>query len=75
MAAMAWQFRAGNVAQKKWLGGLDMSEIHIKNNMEKLVYLLLYGHIWAIYWYIHGFGFQHDPTTQQWFLDVSCVNV
>ena len=47
----------------------------ILKNMDKLVYLLLYGHIWAIYWYIHGFGFQHDPTTQQWFLDVSCVNV
>jgi len=36
---------------------------------------ILYGHIWTIYWYIHGFGFQHDPTTQQRFLDVSCVNV
>lgn len=57
-----------------WVAWTCLKSI-LRNNMEKLVYLLLYGHIWTIYWYIHGFGFQHDPTTQQRFLDVSCVNV
>jgi len=47
MAAMAWQFRAGNVAQKKWLGGLDMSEIHIKKTTWKN---------WYIYYYMDTYG-------------------
>jgi hypothetical protein len=53
MAAMAWQFRAGNVAQKKWLGGLDMSEIHIKTTWKNwyiiwthMDYILVYSWIW-----------------------------